>query len=135
MNSLGRYLLLGAVAWRLVAGASGAGAAEERDFVLAAPGVKSVIVIADGWRQHAWYDWGGHAILGRYAKQVTGIDLAVMEAGKLSAPGARERYDYRIWVGRQPEVDRVIGERLDRLDDGGFSPCNAQSLGHGAGWR
>lgn len=85
-------------------------------FIVAGPNVKSVIVIATDWQKGRWCDWGGHAILQRYAKLITGANLRHLK----TKPGARDRYDFRIWIGRQPEVDRVIGEALATIDDDGY---------------
>jgi len=84
------------------------------------PGVRTTIVIADDWEKGTWYDFGGHAILRRYAELITGIKVPVISAGKLVGMGVEQPYDVRIWVGRQPETERVLEDTLAALDDDGY---------------
>ncbi len=91
-------------------------AGAEEALTIVGPRTRTAIVHADNWKQNVWYDWGGHRILHRFAKLITGQNVPLASAAKLD----REQFDVRIWVGRQPEVDRVIGDRLDALDDDGY---------------
>lgn len=92
------------------------GRAAEEVFVLSAPGVSSVLIRADNRKSGSWNDHGAGRILQRFGRLITGREIPLQRAREIR----REDYGYRIWVGRQPEVDRVIGERLDRLDDDGY---------------
>jgi len=89
------------------------------ELVLAGADHATVIVRADDWKPSAWYDWGAHAILERFLGLATGTKIPVVSARQMT-DAARAQYQTRIWVGRQPEVDRVLGAELDRLDDDGF---------------
>ena len=108
-------------------------ASGDEPFIVAAPNSKTAIIIDGDWKSSVWYDWGGHEILQRYAELVTGQRLPVVRAQSSNqAPGQkgkkngrrpaslRSQYSYRIWLGRQPEVERVLGSRLEKLDDDGF---------------
>ena len=77
---------------------------------------RTAIVYPDNWKANVWFDWGGHEILHRFTKLITGRSLKKIPASKLQ----RERFHVRIWIGRQPEVDRVMGKALDMLDDDGY---------------
>lgn len=87
--------------------------------VLAGKGTRSVLITADNWKQGTWCDWGGHFILQRYFELITGVNVPVVAAGTLK-PDDLAKFDARIWVGRQPRVDRVFGKDLESLDADGF---------------
>lgn len=88
--------------------------------MMAGPDVRTVIVMPDGWKAHVWYDWGAHAVLERHVRQITGLQLPVVSAAQMNSVESREKYDVRIWVGQQPEVTRVLGDRLEHLDSDGY---------------
>ena len=90
------------------------------DFVVVGPKAKTAIVINKDWKKAVWNDFGGHAILQRYAWLATDVKLPVLKSDRMASSEALAKYDFRIWVGRQPEVDRVIGKQLDAIDDDGF---------------
>ncbi len=119
MHHAGGFQAVVLVIGVILAPVSGTPAAEEH-FVLASPDTSTALITRSGWEQARWDDWGGHAILRRYVELATGVRLPVMAADVMADAEARQRYDYRVWVGRQPEVDRVIGDELDALDDDGF---------------
>ena len=104
----------------LTALAPAASAADAKAPVLAAPGHRTALVIRDDWKQAVWSDWGGYQILAAFAKEVTGAEVPTIKASEAAAPDIRSKYDTLVWVGRQPEVDRVLGAELDKLDDDGF---------------
>ena len=111
MKTINRMLLASLLLSTVVEAQAG-----ERTLTLVGPETRTAVICVDGWQHSKWYDWGGHRIFQRFAKMITGQDLAIVEAGQLD----RDRYDVRIWIGRQPEVDRVLGRRLDALDDDGY---------------
>ena len=86
------------------------------ELTIVGPTTRTAIVYPDKWQKNVWYDWGGHEIFNRFSKLITGKDLQRIPASKL----VRGKFDVCIWIGRQPEVDRVIGGRLDQLDDDGY---------------
>ncbi|HYG73550.1 MAG TPA: DUF4838 domain-containing protein [Planctomycetota bacterium] len=92
------------------------------ELVIAEKGRRTAIIRAAGWKQSAWYDWGAHAILERYIPLVTGAKPELFSADAFAAleKSRREAFDVRIWTGRQPEVDRVLGAELEKIDDDGF---------------
>lgn len=87
---------------------------------MAGPAVRAVIVMPDGWKAHVWYDWGAHAVLQRHVRQITGLQLPIVSAGQMNSKENKQSYDVRIWVGQQPEVTRVLGDRLEHLDADGY---------------
>lgn len=116
MNN-GLCLLL-VLVFSIGSGALRASAAEDR--VMVGAGVRSVIIEPDGWKPHVWHDWGAHRILQRHIRQITGIEVPIVSARQMQDEQARQRYDVRIWTGRQPQVNEMIGARLDQLDSDGF---------------
>lgn len=87
------------------------------EFVISGQDTKSVFIRATNRKSGRWFDHGAGKIMQRFGKIITGREVPVIYAAQL---GDRNAYDFRIWVGRQPEVDRVIGKRLDALDDDGY---------------
>lgn len=63
---------------------------------LVGPTTRTAVIGVGDWQQNKWYDWGGHRIFHRFAKMITGQNVAIVEAGQLD----RDRYDVRIWIGR-----------------------------------
>jgi len=94
--------------------------AENPSFVLAAPGVKSAIVIPDQDPKYRFPFWGGHSILQRYLKLITGLEVPIIRAGTLKDKDLNSLYDFRIWMGHQPSVEEVLGADLKKIDDDGF---------------
>jgi len=92
------------------------GAAEE--LVLAGSPQSPVIVYRDGWERTNWKDFGAHVLLARFLNEITGESVPVLSESVFRA--SEETFDPVIWVGRQPEVEKVMGARLDALDDDGF---------------
>lgn len=76
----------------------------------------TAIVIADDWKKQRWFDWGGHAILRRHVQLITGQRLPVVKAKNFK----RARFPNAIWIGRQPQVEKVIGKQLNEIDDDGY---------------
>ncbi|HPP11905.1 MAG TPA: DUF4838 domain-containing protein, partial [bacterium] len=96
------------------------GASQETGLVLAGAGARSAIIIADQDPPYRFPFWGGHTILQRYLKLITGADVPVVRVGSLKEKNLDELYNCRIWMGTQPRVTEVLGEDLKRIDDDGF---------------
>ena len=62
---------------------------------------------------------GAHLDLAAYLRLITGREPRVVPCTKVGSSAGSKSVN-RIWVGRQPEVDRRLGAELDRLDDDGF---------------
>ncbi|MHC4873520.1 MAG: DUF4838 domain-containing protein [Planctomycetota bacterium] len=94
--------------------------AEELPLKIAESTDKTIMIIPDGWKKARWNDWGSHKILERYFGLITGQRVPIKNAKFAAKPNFREQYKYVIWLYRQPEVDKVIGDQLDKIDDDGF---------------
>ena len=94
--------------------------AEDAPFILAKPGVKTAIIITANPPKYKYPYWGGHRILQRYLKQITGLNVRVIKDSQVKGRNLDEMFEYRIWLGRQPRLDKAIGADLDKLDDDGF---------------
>lgn len=93
--------------------------ADEDSVVLAGRNARTVIIIGK-LPEYVFPYWGGHRILQRYLKIITGVETPIIAADKLKSINLDNAYDFRIWVGRQPQVDYFIGAQLDKIDDDGF---------------
>ncbi len=90
-------------------------------FVLAGPGVSSVIIAERDPDPYMFPFWGGHAILQRYLEAVTGIVVPVVTSEQWVGHPLNVPSTNRIWVGlRTPRVKEVLGADLAKIDDDGF---------------
>ncbi len=93
--------------------------ADDTSLELVAPGKETVIVVADHWQAKEWSDWGGHLVLQAFLKSITKQVIPIVSASE-AGERANAGNGVRIWVGRQPEVEKWVGAELNRLDDDGF---------------
>jgi hypothetical protein len=92
----------------------------EGQFVLAGGGKRTVIIRGAEQPAYEFPYWGGHQILQRYLKLITGVDVAVVTDADVAGKDLDALYDFRIWVGDQPRVQQVVGTTLQGMDDDGF---------------
>jgi len=90
------------------------------EFVLAGPDTKSVIIRGKKGKYRFPF-FGGDFLLARNLWLITGINVPIISyENYIKDPKRQQKYTNRIWVGRQPEVDKVLGEEIEKLDADGF---------------
>ncbi|MHC4874041.1 MAG: DUF4838 domain-containing protein [Planctomycetota bacterium] len=102
------------------------------DFIIAKAGVvdgsyHSVIIRGD-WPAKIKYPFlGPDKPLVRYLQVITGSKVQVVDYKKFDRKTSP--YQYHIWLGRQPSVDKKYGKVLDKLDDEGYIiACEGKDL-------